>query len=207
MSILNLENSPEMLVGLYSELLNKNTIRVGVYGADALSVLQINNFTFAETYTMGGSNVEVDISYTKLDVLGLSVGSSSPTPTIDNKMTLIFLSPNGDQDWDTAFKNRLFKSNPPISVALDLKRGRVFLVFVAQDSLELQLFTDFQEGELEEIVEGLSANEPYKLTLSNKVLMKMVTQEEGYNYARANIQILLNTVMGVSIHASKVFKV
>lgn len=178
-----MEENKEIL----NEALSRGYITQRLYGENVVSTLRITDFSFDDRET---AHIRLNVYYTKSSALATNREDQ-------NTMTLLVFNSaktleNGEKGWRETFKNRLFNGNPPFTVAIDVFRHNVYLVYLDENGIILSLFTTLGEEDTNMIIKETSLNKPYELQVPSEVLMDMISGDEGYNHAYRHLQIVFN---------------
>lgn len=173
---------------LLQDALKRGFVTMKIYGEQTVNnILKIVDFSISEH---ADNHPKVEITYTK-------VSPFTNNRTEQSTMVLVVFNSassysSGEEGWRPAFKNRIFKGDPPFTVAIDVFRRNLYLVHIKENGIDLNLFREINEEDARLILEEASVKSPYSLRVPPEVLMDIIAQDEGYNHAYRNLQIVFN---------------
>ena len=170
------------------EMLSRGFVTMDVFGERVMgSDLRISNFSID---AHEGKHAKVTIMYTKTSPLATArMETGTLTLVVFNSPELSYTDNGGRRP---AFKNRLFKGNPPYTIALDVFRRNLYLVYLVENGIRISLFRELSEEDVRLVIEEASLEKPYSLRIPSEVLMDMISGDEGYNHAYRNLQVVFN---------------
>lgn len=126
------------------------------------------------------------------------IGKISPVDVVLNLKILCGL---GDRAWGYRSKIKVWDGDYPSTVGVDVKSGKVYLLFVRQDVLEVVEFGQIEEKELDMFLDSLNDREPYKIGLEEDTLFDYLDGNEGYNYLKNHVYIQFNCCSKLKVYS------
>lgn len=114
--------------------------------------------------------------------------------------TLNILTPRGDSLWPYNLVVKIWDGKYPTSVAVDLKRGVVYLCNIGTRGVELIEYAHITKDEVEALTHDLNDREPYKIKIDEKAMFDYISEFEGLRALRSNIFIEFDCGVRFKVH-------
>lgn len=103
--------------------------------------------------------------------------------------TLHILNPRGDELWPFTLAVKIWDVKYPTSVALDIKRGIVYLMNINSIGVSFIEYAHLNEEEIEALSNDLNEREPYKIKLDEKAMFEHIAEYEGIRALKRGVFI------------------
>lgn len=184
---------------------NKGFVQFGVFGSEidvdrsvVLRGAYVTIVNFSETgvgdSTQCWGNLKLEMHY-----IDATFGVKSKPYSEEKVKSLILLCPKGDVQLD-GMDELWGGKGKPHTVAIDENNGDIYLVYLNDWGMYLQMFERLTEVQKDLVLSEVDEENPFEFGVHKEALYKFIAREEGWRYMRESLYIQFNTINPLTVN-------